>query len=113
MLDDNRPTLTLTYPKPGANEEVSRIVVGMHDYYSGLDKDSFTVVADFEVEGIAAGGNLASKFKEVAPGVRELKLTKPVTSLTAGKLTVSVKDRQGNVTAIERTFSIGRAAARR
>src|SRR5204862_2865478 len=39
MLDDNRPTLTLTYPQPGSNGNLKRLLVGMHDYYSGLDMD--------------------------------------------------------------------------
>jgi hypothetical protein len=38
--------------------------------------------------------------------VWELKLARPMPALPKGKLTVSVKDRQGNVTTIERTFAI-------
>jgi hypothetical protein len=107
MLDDNRPTLTLTHPRPGDNAELSRIVVGMHDYYSGLATDSFTVTADFEVDGAKPGTNLAQRFKEQSPGVRELKLGTPIEKLERGVVTVSVKDRQGNVTRIERTISVG------
>jgi hypothetical protein len=107
MADDNRPILTLTYPQPRLNFfGLSRILVGMHDYYTGLDMDSFSVVADFPVEGAPAGTNLASKFREKTQGVWELKLAKPITELAKGKLTVSVKDRQGNVSRIERTFSV-------
>jgi hypothetical protein len=108
MCDDNRPILTLTYPKAGANESLSRIVVGMHDYGSGLAPDSFEVKADFEVDGTPAGQNLAPKFRTTAEGVRELKLSRPISGLARGQLTVSVKDRQGNVNRIVRTFSIGR-----
>src|SRR5262249_51067262 len=43
MCDDNRPILTLTHPKAGANEKLTRVLVGMHDYYSGLKADSFRV----------------------------------------------------------------------
>jgi hypothetical protein len=106
MLDDTRPTLTLTYPKAGANPLLTRILVGMHDYNTGLDVQSFQVVADFKLDGNAAGENLASKFKEKSTGVWEWTLAKPVTDLPKGTLTVSVKDRQGNVTRIERTLSI-------
>ena len=53
------------------------------------------------------GESLARKFKGKSPGVWELTLSKPLTDLPKGKLTVSVKDRQGNVTRIERTFSVG------
>jgi mono/diheme cytochrome c family protein len=113
MLDDNRPILTLTYPGPGANAELSRILVGMHDYYTGLDLNSFTVTADFALDGVAAGTNLAAKFQQKAQGVWELRLKTPLTELPRGRLTVSVKDRQGNVARLERTFSVGRTAAPR
>jgi hypothetical protein len=106
MCDDNRPTLTLTYPAPGVNDELTRILVGMHDYYSGLDRESFSVVADFDVDGIPAGQNLASRFRPTSEGVWELKVTRPVTALPRGKLIVSVKDRQGNLSRIERNFSV-------
>jgi hypothetical protein len=78
----------------------------MHDYDTGLDMDSFQVVADFPLDGVPAGQNLASKFKTKTPGVWELTLAKPLTELPRGKLTVSVKDRQGNLTRIERSFAI-------
>ena len=98
MQDDNRPTLTLTYPKPGANGPLTKILVGMHDYDSGLDMDIFQVVADFSMDGAAAGQNLASKFKAKTPGVWELPLSRPLTELPKGKLIVSAKDCQGNIT---------------
>jgi hypothetical protein len=106
MLDDQRPTLTLASPQAGANPPLIRILVGMYDYGTGLDAASLKVVADFAVNGIAAGQNLAGQFKPVAPGVSELVLSAPL-RLTRGQLKVSVKDRQGNITRIERTFSAG------
>jgi hypothetical protein len=107
--DDQRPTLTLTFPQAGANTEWTRILVGMHDYYSGLDPDSFQVVADFPLDGAAAGQDLAARFQPKGDGVWELKLARAITRLAQGKLTVSVKDRQGNVSRIERTFSVAAA----
>src|SRR5262249_12408885 len=103
----NRPILTMTYPRVDRTEEFSRILVGMHDYYTGLDMDSFTVAADFAVEDAPAGTNLATKFKQKTQGVWELRLAKPITELNKGKLTVSVKDRAGNIARVERTFSAG------
>jgi hypothetical protein len=41
-----------------------------------------------------------------------MKLARPVTELSKGRITASVKDRQGNVSRIERTFSVGKAAGR-
>jgi hypothetical protein len=107
MFDDQRPTLALTYPRAGSNEALTRILVGMHDYGTGLDMTSFTATADFAVDGINPGENLASKFQDKGDGVWELKLAKPVTDLPAGKLIVSVKDRQGNTSRVERSFAVG------
>jgi len=81
MADDNRPVLTLTYPKPGTNAELTRILIGMWDYDTGLNLDSFEVKADFALDGVAAGDILASKFKPTTRGVWEWKLDKPVTKL--------------------------------
>ena len=106
MCDDQRPTLTLTYPRAGANPPLTRLLVGMHDYYTGLDMDSFRVVADFAVDGIASGENLAKRFHPRSPGVWELKLARPLTDVPHGKLSITVKDRQGNEAHIERTFSV-------
>jgi len=108
MCDDKRPTLTLTYPRAGRNEKLTRILVGMHDYFTGLDMDSFSIVADFAIDGVAAGDNLAGKFQSVSEGVWELRLSKPITELPEGKIEVSVLDRQGNTSRIERTFSVGK-----
>ena len=110
MLDDQRPTLTLTSPRAGDNPPLTRILIGMYDY-GGLALDSFQVVASFPIDGIAAGENLARSFRSVSQGIWELKLKRPI-SLASGKLTVSVKDRQGNETRIERTFTAGRGEAR-
>ncbi len=107
MLDDNRPTLALTGVVGGKNDSVKRLRVGMHDFGTGLDMGSFRVVADFDLDGVKAGENLASRFKAAADGVWELALERPLAALAKGTLTVSVKDRQGNVTRIERTFSVG------
>jgi hypothetical protein len=103
LLDDQRPTLTLTYPRPGANPPLSRFLVGMYDY-GGLDQDSFKVVASFAVDDVPAGQDLARKFRSPTEGVWELQFKEPL-RVGHGRLMVSVKDRQGNESRIERTFS--------
>ncbi len=108
MMDDQRPTLTLTSPVPGANAELSRIVIGMHDYGSGLNAESFTVTADFAIDGVKAGENLAAKFRPTTQGVWEWKLSQPIATLPPGKLDIRVRDKQGNETRIERTFHAGK-----
>ncbi len=106
MGDDQRPTLTLTDPTAGPNPPLTRILIGMADAYSGLDMDSFRVIADVPLDGVPVGENLAAKFKLTTAGVWEWKLTAPITELPRSKLTVSIKDRQGNISRLERTFSI-------
>ena len=55
---------------------------------------------------VQPGEDLAKRFQAL-PGNRwELRLRKPVAALAKGRLTVSVKDRQGNRTQIERSLSI-------
>jgi len=106
MLDDNRPTLTLTRPNAGDNPPLDRIVIGMHDYDTGIEQGSLSVVADFEIDGAPKGEDLADKFRPKSQGVLEWRFSSPVTSLKEGTLTVSVYDREGNRTRIERTFSV-------
>jgi hypothetical protein len=112
MLDESRPTLTLPWPRPGSNEPLTTIVVGMHDYYTGLDLSSFEVLADFPLAGAEPGTNLAPKFEAKGEGIWELRLPTPLTELPRGRLIVAVKDRQGNVSRIERTFSVAPAGGR-
>jgi hypothetical protein len=108
MLDDQRPTLTVASPVPGTNAPLSRIVIGTHDYGSGLQVGTLRVTADFGIDGIAAGENLASRFKPASQGVWVWELAKPVANLKDGKLAVSIADRQGNITRIERSFSVSK-----
>ena len=106
MLDDNRPILTLALPRERQSTPLDRILIGMHDYDTGLDPASFTVTADFAVNGVKAGENLASQFTKTEQEVWELKLGEAIKHLDASRIEVSVRDRQGNVTRIERRFAV-------
>jgi hypothetical protein len=113
MGDDNRPILTLESPRASEKTPLSQLVVGMFDYGSGLEQASFEVKADFDVAGAPAGTNLAERFREVSQGVWQWKLDKPIEELPRGKLTVAVRDRQGNLTRIERTITVEKQAGGR
>jgi hypothetical protein len=106
MLDDNRPVLTLARPREHEDEPVDRILIGMDDYYTGVNPASFKVIADREINGTKAGDNLAKGFKEVAQGVWQLKLDQPLAALESATINVSIKDWQGNTTKISRRFSV-------
>ena len=107
FADRTLPTLAVTLPRAGVNAEpLSRIVIGMADAASGLDLSSFSVIADFAIDGQTAGRELASHFRQVSPGVWEMRLKTPIPALTAGKLMIQVADHDRNVARIERTFSV-------
>jgi hypothetical protein len=107
LLDEGRPTLTLTSPAVGKNSQpLTTILIGMHDYLTGLDLGSFTVTADFEIDGARPGDNLTGKFTPLEGSRWELRLQQPIRELKKGTLAVSVKDREGNTSTIEQTFSI-------
>lgn len=108
MLDENRPILSLTSPVAGANPPLGRILIGMHDYYSGLDQDSLVVTADFPVDDTKAGENLAGRFQPATQGVWVLQFKEPIKNLPRGQISIRVKDRQGNTTSLTRTFSVSR-----
>jgi len=108
MLDDNRPIVALSLPAAGKNTELSRILIGLHDDNSGLNLDTLRITADFVIDDVKPGINLADLFKEKSQGVWEMTLKKPLTALVRGKLVVSVTDKQGSGHRVERTIAVGK-----
>ena len=108
MLDDNRPTLALTYPAPGANCGAVAHPGRHARLRQRPEPRQLPRRGRLRGRRPAGGTNLAGKFQQKASGVWELRLAKPIGRLEKGKLTVSVADRQGNITQIERTFTVGR-----
>src|SRR5262249_15886590 len=90
----------------GANTSLDHILIGAHDYYTGLDPESFNVTADFAMNGVKPGENLAPRFKARSQGVWELKLATAIQELPRATIVVSIKDKQGNVSRIERSFTV-------
>jgi hypothetical protein len=107
FLDETRPALTMTFPKAGRNEEaLSRILVGMADAYTGINRDSLKISASFDIDDIVSGKDFSNKMEELSNGVYQLKLKTPIKQLKGGSLKVSIEDKQGNITQILRSFSI-------
>jgi hypothetical protein len=113
FLDELRPTMTIASPQPGRNDSLDRIVIGLHDYYSGLDESSLTIVADTAIAAVDAGEDLAPRFEKTHTGVWQWKLKRPMSDLQDATLTVTVRDRQGNTTKLRRSFSIGSSSGKR
>jgi hypothetical protein len=113
FLDDLRPTLTVASPRAEQSATPLTVIrIGAFDYYSGLDPASLSVKANFAIDGHAPGSELASLFKLAGDSVWTLAVKQPITRLSDAVVSVSVRDKQGNVTKIERSFSIVEKAAR-
>lgn len=85
FCDDQRPVVTVTSPQPGVNKEFNRILIGLWDVNSGLDQDSWTVKADFEVNGQKPGSDLSSLFKKRETGIWELQLSSAPAIIERGR----------------------------
>ena len=93
----------LTVPDVSAAMEQYSATFGFT--WARIHERTFEVIADFAIDGVAAGQSLAAKFQPKTQGVWELRLAQPLAALQHGKLIVSVRDRQGNLARIERTFT--------
>jgi hypothetical protein len=102
MCDDQRPTLTLNKPAPGALDKIDVLQIGMYDYGSGLDAASLSVKASVAIDGNAPGTELASQFEPSGEQVWTWKLKQPLTGERVD-IAVSVRDQQGNTTRVVRT----------
>jgi hypothetical protein len=111
FLDDLRPTLTLNLPSPGSNGvPVNEIRFGMSDTFKGLDLATLSVTADIPLAGRQADQELADLAQQVDDGVFSIPLPQAIPDVTDAHMLVSVKDNQGNITRVNREFSIGQPA---
>lgn len=107
MLDEIRPTLTVSVPRPGAHSgPLTAIEFGIADAYTGIDRASLDVRADFAVNGRPAGSQLADLVQDLGDGRQRLALVAPLPALARGVLSVSVADLQGNRQRVDRVFSL-------
>jgi hypothetical protein len=108
LLDDLKPTLTISAPRAGANPgSLTEIRFGIADAYSGIAPASFDVRADFAVNGRAAGSQLSDLVQDLGDGRRRIALSPAIPTLVRGVLTVAVADQQGNVQRQQRVFGVG------
>ncbi|MEO8602844.1 MAG: hypothetical protein ABI629_09725, partial [bacterium] len=107
FLDDLRPALDVSLPRPGINEApLNAIRLGAADADSGVNWAMLSITADFAVNGRAAGAQLADLAQASGDGIRTLTLATPISSRAAGNLAVSIEDVQGNITRVARRFSV-------
>ena len=106
----NRPAAAAP-SRPAATTPLPRARDGKPDLsgiWQVMNTANFDIQDHSARDGVPAGQDLSAKFKPKEQSIWELTLGKPITGLTRGTLVVSVKDRQGNVSRIERSFSTGK-----
>jgi hypothetical protein len=107
FLDEMRPTLTVTNPRPNDNHgPLSDIRIGVADAYTGIDAQSLSVKADVPLAGRKPGTELAALGSFVGDGIFSIPLAPPAVRLTRAHITVTVRDKQGNVTTQRVRFSV-------
>src|SRR4029450_6015137 len=100
--------VALSSPRAGVIAGPLAVIrIGMFDAYSGINISSLSVTTNFAVNGKAAGAELASGFTQTDPSVWALTLSSPLSSLSGGHVVVKVKDNAGNISTVDRWFSIG------
>lgn len=107
-LDDLRPTLTVSSPRPGPNPgPLSVIRIGVADVNSGIKNNSLSVTCDAQIVAARnAGDELADYFTLVDDGIYEAVLPEPIPIGTETVLHVQVADKQGNITWQDVKFSV-------
>jgi hypothetical protein len=107
LLDDLKPTLTVSLPRAGINSAVvTQLRFAFADAHSGIDLGSLSVSADFPVNGRAPGVELADLAQNVGDGIYEIALSSPLTLVSNQHLRVSIRDVQGNITRVNQAFSV-------
>lgn len=108
FLDDLRPTLALSLPRPGPNPgSLSAIRFGLADAASGIDLGTLSVKASIPLAGRSAGAELAGLVQPAGDGIYLLPLSPPLTSVTSASIAIAIADHQGNITRVQRRFSVG------
>jgi len=112
-LDDLRPTLTVSSPRQNRNTPpLTELRVGFADAYSGISNATFSLKADFPVNGLSAGSELAAQGSFVGPGVFSIVLNPAISNLAESHLTASISDAQGNRTTMKVRFWVADATFR-
>jgi hypothetical protein len=109
FLDDQKPTVELSAPRAGyLPAPIPAIRFGLVDGYSGIDFATLDVRADFPVAGRPANAQLADLAVPVGPAsdrIWEIPIGGPLPELWKRDLRISVRDVEGNITRVVRTFS--------
>jgi len=111
FLDDLKPSLNVSAPRAGSlAQPVTQFRFGFADANSGIDAASLSVTSDQVVNGRPAGAELASLAQPDGDGIWRIALSTPIAQVTNAHLRVAIRDNEGNITRIDRRFSVLAAA---
>ncbi|MFK7958348.1 MAG: hypothetical protein AB8B96_19800 [Lysobacterales bacterium] len=107
FLDDLRPTLTVSSPRPNYNAAPPSVIrLGMTDAYTGISEGSLSVIASFTVQGRPPRSELSDLAVEVSPDIFEIALGNAfATPVVEAHVLAEVADNQGNVKRVDVRFS--------
>ena len=105
FLDDVRPTLAVSLPRPGNNLPLSQIRFGLADAYTGVDLSTLSITADIPLAGRPAGAELADLAQSAGEGIYTIPLLQTIENIANAHLSFEVADFQGNITRVEVKFS--------
>jgi len=107
MLDDLKPTVSVSLPRPGMNPmPVHELRFGLADANSGVNLATLSVKADIALAGRPANAELADLAQEIADGVYRITLAPALTQVADAVVHVQVRDMQGNITRVARAFRV-------
>ncbi|MBL8046809.1 MAG: hypothetical protein JNL09_09720, partial [Anaerolineales bacterium] len=105
FVDDVRPTLEVSAPRAGlSSQPLTQIRVGVADAYTGINLATLSITATVPLAGRPAGAQLADLAQAAGDGIYTIPINLTGTGQTV--LYVQVADVQGNVTRVQRTFSV-------
>lgn len=99
FADELRPVVAVSHPRP--DEPLSLIQAGLYDVGRDLDLETLSIVASVPVGGQPVGSNLAALASNLIDNV----LSIPVMASEPGELSISVRDRAGNLSEQRVTFA--------
>ncbi len=109
FLDDLRPTLTISLPRPNFNPQpVNLIRLGLADAYTGIDINSLSIQANFVVNGRPANTELNDLAVSIHQGIYQINLDQPLPVDDLERhVRASVQDNQGNIKRVDLRFFTG------
>jgi hypothetical protein len=107
FVDDQRPTLAVSVPRPGLNPVAPALIrVGIADAYTGIAPGSLSITATIPLAGRLAGAQLADLAVAQGGGIYTIALGGPLPDVAQARLYARVADNQGNLTRVVVTFSV-------